>query len=69
MKSENSNKRWGSPSNSPFARVSQAVNLRIAYDDMDAIRAAADRLALPMSTFIRMAAMEKANQVNHTAAS
>ncbi|OSI24655.1 hypothetical protein [Neisseria dumasiana] len=64
MKNEKDNKRWRSPSGREDARVSQAVNLRIRYEDMDLIRDAAEKMCLPMAAFIRMAALKEAKSVN-----
>ncbi|WP_107689053.1 hypothetical protein [Neisseria wadsworthii] len=63
MNETNVKKPYRSPTGSPFARVSQAINLRIGYKDLDAIKAAAEGMGLPMATFIRMAAVEKAKKV------
>lgn len=67
MNPRNINQRSNPPSDSKFANVSQAVNLRIRYEDMNLIRDAAAKMTLPMATFIRLAAVEKAKSVNATA--
>lgn len=64
MNDENSNKgRWRSPSGSEFAAVSQAVHVRIRYEDLDKIRAAAEKRGVAIAAFIRNAAVKEANQV------
>lgn len=64
MTDKNSNKAsWRSPSGSVFAAVSQAVQVRIRYEDLDVIRAAAEKRGVAIAAFIRNAAVKEANQV------
>lgn len=64
MNDKNSNKAsWRSPSGSAFAAVSQAVQVRIRYEDLDVIRAAAEKKGMPVAAFVRKAAIKEANQV------
>lgn len=54
MNDENSNKgRWRSPSGSEFAAVFQAVHVRIRYEDLDVIHAAAAKKGMPIAAFVR----------------
>lgn len=56
-------KRRGGQSLSPYAVRSEQIALRIPHEDRETVRAAADKLGVPLAAFIRMAAIRRAEAV------